>query len=653
MGKNKKRYDAHDEIEKSFNSSINERYNSYSDADVNAQIGALKSIIEYVKHRKKAGKSLLEVQDEVLTYISSVVEMIDESDLTNFYKLRTYEYMNGMDFTPYLEEIINLKIDLRQYEKDNLDKISPNIENNIIILLCSMILDIGAEKYRIKNEELIDLCEKIQNNNLDMSDLKTLKKYVDMYFKTIMIGKSEKWEEMKKNPENIRKKLCKYLDTIFEVIDLKQVLEPKKSKETGMCVEGSQDKITVVDANELHSKSTSLKLDSVNHSMSYLQGTKKIKYNMPLMNPFLSNNEDNNFLIFISDTFEGFKDICTDEEFDKVCGNLYMLAIMSEKAKSADMRDMAKKKIQKWFNAIEYGDSSTHIKEKLSKRIAILIDFFSANGDIDLFCNLNNERLRKIKLENLTIEPSDFCKKFKSKNGDFFDLLFPDVEGSTAQYYRESYRSTPLAETSTEAVIAMSAFYVNRLAKFAPKYARLRYILDYKDAIARIYENPDLEYEDLGYSDYDIRLYMSLYDELQTRILQQYFRRIPKGTVLYEEKEIEEIEEILDEIKPIYTNLVQDENFDFERDILNIMLDAGLIDKIYKMKEFSAKSLIYSAMTDKSKNIINWGCVLEDEGNNGDLVLIGFDIKSLNMPIFVHMKKNDLIKFLKDYAMVE
>ena len=321
---------------------------------------------------------------------------------------------------------------------------------------------------------------------------------------------------------------------------------------------------------------------------------------------------------------------------------------MSEKAKSADMRDMAKKKIQKWFNAIEYGDSSTHIKEKLSKRIAILIDFFSANGDIDLFCNLNNERLRKIKLENLTIEPSNFCKKFKSKNKDFFDLLFPDVEESTAQYYRECYRGTPLADTSTEAVIAMSAFYVNRLAKFAPKYARLKYILDYKDAIARIYENPDLEYEDLGYTEDDIRLYMSLYDELQTKILQQYFKRFPKGNVSYEEKEIEEIKKILYEIRPIYMKLMSDQSFDFERDILNIMLDARLVDKIYQLKEFSAKSLIYTAMTDRSKNIINWGYVAGDEDSNENLVLIGFDIKSLNMPIFVHMKKDDLISFLKD-----
>ena len=53
-------------------------------------------------------------------------------------------------------------------------------------------------------------------------------------------------------------------------------------------------------------------------------------------------------------------------------------------------------------------------------------------------------------------------------------------------------------------------------------------------------------------------------------------------------------------------------------------------------------------MTDKNKNIINWGYVTMDDKEDDSKVLIGFDIKGLNMPVYYHMDREDLINFIKE-----
>ena len=57
---------------------------------------------------------------------------------------------------------------------------------------------------------------------------------------------------------------------------------------------------------------------------------------------------------------------------------------------------------------------------------------------------------------------------------------------------------------------------------------------------------------------------------------------------------------------------------------------------------------MYTALTDKNKNILNWGYVPEDENQDSNIILIGFDIKQLNMPVYVHMIKEDVVGFLME-----
>ena len=58
---------------------------------------------------------------------------------------------------------------------------------------------------------------------------------------------------------------------------------------------------------------------------------------------------------------------------------------------------------------------------------------------------------------------------------------------------------------------------------------------------------------------------------------------------------------------------------------------------------------------DENKNIINWGYIEDKKGESENKILLGFDIRSLNMPIRLHIKTNDfldLIRNLNEYKII-
>lgn len=648
----KKRYQLRSSKEVDFISKVCEKCNTeYTEQNVEAQIIAIEHIIEFIKYRKESGIALEQVREEVLLYLSSLVENIEEPDLVSFYRARTYHYLSGIDITPYLLEIITQKIDIKAYEEKYGNNLTANLENNILIEICGIISEFVEAKDYSSNEEYLLLCKKIRNNNLEMSDLGLLKKYLDCYFQELKIGRSEQWEKLKRDPEELRKKLAKHVDTIFEVeeITLNNIPNSPQNETKYQSKEEIEKKIK--DMTTAIASENGVNIETTMQATSKIQTEKlkKVKVRKFTKNPFISNDMDNNFFIFMYEIIMGIFEGAPEEERLEGYRKMYTIIKKSATSKDPEYRDFYRKQIYKWFENLDYQKNGLHVKDHLSARIAMIVDFFMANGDIERFCSRSNSKLRKLRLDDMQISPEEAYRKFLSVDKDQYELDY-----LTEKYgwlnYDYNFRGTALDIASDEAVIAMSSFYINRLAKSAPKYARLKYILDQKGIIEQVYENPDFKYEDIGFTTEDIKLYMAMYDELQTRIIQQYFRKLPQGQVSYEEKDVEQIIAILADIKTVYEEYFKNQGFEFnlDRDVLNIIGDAKVSEELYKLKEFSVKSLIYSAITDKNKCVINWGYVLEDENQNPNLSLIGFDIKGLNMPVFLHMKTKDLQEFLRE-----
>lgn len=652
MGKNKssdlstEKYRLRDSKEISFVNKIYEMCSKgYTDVTVDNQIVAIKRVIEYIKYRKQEGATIEKVKEEVRRYIYDLMYQVSYPTLSNFYRARTYDYLDGMDLKPYIKEIIDKKIDIRKFAIDYHDELDANIEKNIIIELCQLMSDFEHVLLYSSNEDIINLYEKIKDNKLSYSDIDILAKYINLYIKEKKIGRNNCWQKAVKNPEELRKKFVKYIDDIFEVQEIgkaKCVDEIRDKEHKELNSDGKLDKINSItgDANQY---------DILQHVNIDNKKLKRVKLKALKGNPFIGTDEKNNSLIFLHILVQSMTECARPEKVDDMLRKMYDIVVKSSTEKTAIGKEFFRKQIYEWFSFVEFNKNTLQVNDALSKRIAILIDFFSSNGQLEKFCETNASRLKKIKLPELKISHEDLYRKFLATEKDKNDLLYlKDAEIGKA-FYEECFKNTPLEAASQEALIAMSSFYVNRLAKEEIAYERVRYIFDQQDVIEQIYENPEIEYEDLDIDRNALILYMSMYDVVKSLILQLYISKLQDGASFREDEWIQDSMCILSDIKNAYEKFFKEHNsnFNYSRDIKNVIYGAVLSECVYDCKQFSVNSLIYTAVTDKKKNIINWGYVPEDENKDKNMILIGFDIKSLNMPMYTHVRRDELISFLK------
>lgn len=616
------------EYESSFISDVITTYNSFSENDVNNQIAAIKNIIEFIKIEQKKGTSLQDIYNRVFFNLSNIFEYIRYPNITNFYELRTIESLKGIDLKPYLEEIIKSKINIIEFIKKNHGKYSANIKNNIILELCELINEIIKLKDLCTYEDIHILYNKVMNNQLEMSDLELLNRNLQRCIKDLEIDKLQYWENLKKNPDLCRRLLYKLKDRIFEV--------KTTSSNEQEHIQGNLSKQEI--QNEINK--TQDCFDKSRSVLSCLGDTinvgKQIVTVRPLTkSPFIGNDEKENFIIIMNDLFR---------DFDQVTLSLlYEIIMLSENETNKENKEIFRSCIKEILSQGSYRKGIIHIRDYLLTRLGVLMSFYLATGNLETFCDKNNERLKKAHLGELKIDLETLYKKF-----------LPEYDANGIYFFEQDKMYDKLCKGSSvdcisdEALVAMSATYVNRMAKIMPSYKILGYILEKKGVIEKIYNNPELEYDDLGYTEQDIMTYMAMYKVLQDKIIQLSFKRDSKGNQQYKGLSCEETIKKLNKYKNVYDNYFKDMGFDFQRDIYFTMLDGKLVDEMYKLKSFSVKSLLYTAITDRNKNIINWGVVPDDDNNNSNFILLAFDIKFLNMPIFLHTRKEELIDFVKE-----
>ncbi|MBP3708120.1 MAG: hypothetical protein J6J36_05885 [Clostridia bacterium] len=642
--------------------------------DVLEQIDAIKNIIQYVKQRKEKGLTLNQINDELYNFMETFMSSIAYPDLIGFYMLRTSEYINGMDLTPYFEQIVAQNINMHEYARKNRENYSANLDENILVEVCIMLSELAKGSMHPKEGEFADLCGKIESNNLTMSDIPLMKKYFDLAYKELKIGRSNAWKKLKTNSEALRRRFIKNIPNMFEFESVtfgdekdeasqiieesgnveKQAVGFKNVKDTPMpSILDNQRKEAIpsqLDISAIAEAKKVITTSSVLGRVNKLSHTEKIAIFKPKYKSlFIGNNDDNNFILFIYELFNLLTEGQSPEEKKHLINELYKMFMVSENEQNKDRREHFREKTYTLFEFFNFEHKPLDITQSMLIRLAKIMDFFESKGELNKYCKTNNYRLKRIKLDKLQIEPEEVFSKF-IQTDDRKPFYFIEKQPDEEQYYSSIVSQTPISRASEEAIIGMSGFYTNRLAKETAKYSRILYICAQQDIIAKAFYNPNFEYEDLGYTPEDIALMMSVCDEMRLRMKRQYYDKVNPETFLYEEREIEELTPMFANIKNAYNNYFSDRgfNFDFDRDLFYMIKDVKVTEKAYKLKEFSVKSLIYTAMTDKNKNIINWGYVTIDDKEDDSKVLIGFDIKGLNMPVYYHMDKEDLIKFIKE-----
>lgn len=632
------KYKLKSDFENRFISDVINVYNSISERDIEDQKEALRTVIEYIKKANKNGWTYEQIENLVLYNITNLFEVIQYPSLANFYQMRTLEYMISEDMDPYVHEILASNMDVKKFYMSHKGKYSANVKNNVLLELCGMINDIYQLEDHSVDPEYELLRQKIEKNELTIDDEKLLCKYIKLYLNELKIGKSAYWEEQKKDLEECRKMLVRFKDQIFKVE--KVSLDTKKSQkilEDSFLLQDSQqdigDKIDFI-KQMMNQNGYATDVKYTKQEKGFIDPTERVTLNNFVKKPFISNSKTDNFLIIMSDFFHRMDETLIEK--------MYRVIVFSENYPEKEYRNQCRDAIYSFFKTIGYCKNMMHAKEHLLERLSAIMNFYKASGLLDSQCIVNNNRLSRIYLGDLKIDSDTVFSKFindESKGNEYF--IREDTD------YENLYKGTPIYFSSNEAVIGMSAFYTNRMAKQIPVFAKLRYILDKRDAVKKICENPEMNLEDLDYSDEELKMYMAMYRVMQDNMIRKYFNCVPEDEYLYEEKAYEELNKKLNKYKNVYERYYPNMGFDYEKDVTSIMMDAGMMTHLYRLKEFSIKSLLYTAITDQKKNIINWGLVLEDDCTDEKYALLGFDIKSLNSPIFVHINKDDLEQFLK------
>lgn len=592
-------------------STIHKKIEDYTDEDIKDQINMLKSAIELIKTDKKNKKTLPEIEEKLYKYLRNMFFEIEQPGLNDFFRLITFERMlkgQKVDIAARVKAILESGKDIHSIDSDidkNDNAYTGDLDKNIDILLCELICELATYEYSI-SEKFNNMRSKIKRGELTVSDVPLLTEYLKRMIETISIGRTEECQRILKNDiDELYYRLINNMDKFFEVHEETVIRNVD---------EQVPDELPVsIDELRKFANSSNNKREIVTAVGS--RSPRYVTLKKCITNPFISNDKKNNMDIYIYSLLENYS------RHPGWFNDFYNL--LRKSRKDEDVKKYIKDECFK--KDLKYDHSSMHVRALLSERIAKLMDLYEQSGKIDDYNGLNNKRLSDKNLERLTIDTSQLLEILKS------------LEKANT--------------ISTEAIIAMSAFYANRLTKIWPIFARIKFILDKKNLIKAVYENPDLTYEDFEFSEEEIKLYMAQYDTLQQILQDGYVSKLSDSEIY----KLEFDAETREKAKTLYASSLAQHAISynnlygtFEQDAKNVSPNCEIPRKFYALKNANIKSLIYTALTDKKHNIINWGYVPYDESGDNKRMLIGFDIKYLNMPVFFHIKERDLAMFISD-----
>lgn len=568
---------------------------NYFDEDVENQIETLKLMVNKIKKDYNEGKDIEEATKNVERYIYNfIINDISKPTFNDFYVPRTQEYLSKNEdcLKESIENFIKNQKNYKRILYNAGDKTTENLNQNIDIIIATLLSTIEKMQY-IKSDNVLKLQEKIRLGKLDIGDKDTVFLCINKLLKEAVNNYRDNCcKSIERNPEKVYRKLMSNIDNIFEVNKLSDM----ENKSNGI----KEDRCNIEQKNKLNDLISST---SIIKSLTYTQtfDIETITIKKFLTNPFYGDNEADNLLIFLGELLTNVDNASIKYFYNKL--------------KESKQDSKAKEKVLEVIKENAKICKQDNLKTMLSNRVAKLVEMQDSIGYIDRCNNTNNSRLLELGLDGLTIESEELKTILESSKHNSI--------------------------SSTEVGTALSAFYINRTAKIVPAFLRSAFILDKNKVFDKIYENPQIKFEDLGLSVDTVKQNMAEYDGIHELITQRCINN-KKAT----DKDKSEIPDIDLEAIKLYKNDYEKKYHNFYKDFKNVLGSVNYKRFFYLIKDFSISALIYTALTNSKNGIINWGYVLGDTNTDKEKILLGFDIESLNMPLFLHMNREDLTQIV-------
>ena len=350
-----------------------------------------------------------------------------------------------------------------------------------------------------------------------------------------------------------------------------------------------------------------------------------------------SSNIKENYINLLKDALNDLKKNFTEEYKQKIISN--KLSESEMKLLQNDIVKFLKGFNEKFYNKI--------IKDGYIKKIVNYAHILDFTGILPRNNNYNTKRFSALKLDFL-------CFNYNSDTPD--DLKRPAMEDLLNPEFYKSF--------SLDELVAMSAFYSNRVGKAIENYNNCLYIINKTELLKKCKENPDYEFN-LSNSDIkNILLQQKLFEKsardfIQEQIEQHKFDEVKiTPDTIYEELENPIIKQCLRKYEIYYSDEFNEILPDFKHDILSDFGESILLQTstmyAYNNKYHSLESLLLF-LIDKDKER-NWGVILDETYNEKlsmdsiNSLLIGVDMKEFNMPVSFHCSEEEVHKFIKNYT---
>ena len=298
---------------------------------------------------------------------------------------------------------------------------------------------------------------------------------------------------------------------------------------------------------------------------------------------------------------------------------LIELRDLLEKIKYGNLNAYDISKIQKeqknFFERLRKKEKA-NLSEQLANNIWLKIDFLRQIGALK-----NYEEDYNRTLENLSMPSS-----FRIENKEEFE--------------KELLDRNKLKNFSISELIALNAFWTNRLVKEVERRNEVIYVLENTDNF-----NAFSEEKEINLKDKDIRHYLAEY-----RAIVPYITRFKlDGRNRNKEKSIDGISNlaVLDfDINQIFSNDDIEHYNDLEAVAYNVLLLNNRSQLLYDQKDIAIGEMVSLMVNSTGYN--NAGISLEEAGTGyKGKSLVVIDLKGFNAPLMLHMNNDELLKRVK------
>lgn len=289
-----------------------------------------------------------------------------------------------------------------------------------------------------------------------------------------------------------------------------------------------------------------------------------------------------------------------------------------------------------------------------------LIKFIEYCG-IDLEMQLRDKLMQTLTTIGKFLDEFGLLKKYKNQydqDCDKLNMREMKYEMETSEDNQEDigirnvFQKESLKKYTTEQLQILNAFWQNRFTKEAENIMRAQFVFDSCHLWENIAEGKEIEFSkeelrNLLYKD-------NICYKVSERLRKKQTEMKTHGNYLYTLCDLNEVDShYKKEYHSFFRERIEKSKNDFEKDIMSGQGKRNMMYNVYNSKSNHVKALLLNII--QNKKITNWGYMseLDNQRQNSiqqkkSTILVGVDYPGFNMPLRLHIKREDLIHYLKE-----